>query len=131
MTTNSDKIRGKASIWKRYLAYTEANPLKTQASTTVVFAGLGNILAQTAIEKRSLFALDFPSFLKFTTFSLFYTFPVIRTWLWTLDRIVKPSTFAPLKKVALDQLCFSPVSLAAFLGLMQIVDGHGLFPFLH
>ena len=88
---------------------------------------LGNILAQTAVEKRELSSLDLPSLLKFTTFSLCYTFPLVRTWLWTLERIVKPSKHAALKKVALDQFCFAPVSLAAFLCLMQLVEGNGEF----
>ncbi|GAV03520.1 hypothetical protein RvY_13929 [Ramazzottius varieornatus] len=114
-----------ATVWRRYLTITDAHPIKTQAITTIIFAGLGNILAQTVVERRPLSDLDLPSLLKFTTISLCYTFPVVRTWLWTLERVVKPSKYAPLKKVALDQFCFAPISLAAFLCVMQFVEGNG------
>jgi protein Mpv17 len=112
--------------WRRYLDLTDAYPLRTQCATAMLFAGLGNFISQTAVEKRSLRTLDWPSIAKFTMIAACVTFPIIRSWLWTLERLV-PGTgrFVPLKKVLIDQLVFAPFFLATFILLMGCVEGRG------
>ncbi|OQV25139.1 putative Protein Mpv17 [Hypsibius exemplaris] len=112
-------------FWNGYLRFTDAYPLRTQGLTAVIFAGLGNFISQTVVEKRSLRTLDWNSIIKFMVIGGTVTFPIIRSWFWTLERIVKPSRFAAVKKVLIDQLLFAPVFLASFILLMGCVEGTG------
>ena len=124
-TTGTISASPLGRLWRRYLTFTDAHPIPTQAVTAIFCAGLGNFISQTVVERRSLRNIDWPSVVKFMAISACVTFPIIRSWFWTLERVIKPGRFAALKKVTIDQLLFAPLFLASFIVLMGCVEGSG------
>lgn len=119
------KMNPLARGWQNYLIFTEMNPYKVQAFTAFLFSGLGNLISQIVVEKRSLDNIDWLSVAKFVTIAVSVSFPILRSWLWVLETVVKPSKFAPLQRMLMDQLLFAPVFLAGFIVLMGFVEGAG------
>ncbi|XP_055331755.1 protein Mpv17-like [Paramacrobiotus metropolitanus] len=125
MASNSAAAAGSpiSRAWQKYLRYTDANPLKVQALTALIFAAMGNLISQTLVEKKGLTQIDLFSTARFTAIAVFYSFPIVRCWLWVLENKVKPGKFAPIKRVLLDQLVFAPINYIVFIAVMGLVEG--------
>ncbi|XP_055338820.1 protein Mpv17-like [Paramacrobiotus metropolitanus] len=112
-------------VWQNYLRFTDAHPLKVQALTALLFSSLGNIISQVVVERRSLDDIEWLSVAKFATIAVCVSFPILRSWLWILEKYVKPGKYTPLKRMLLDQIVFAPFFLAGFIVLMGFVEGTG------
>ncbi|KRX44872.1 Protein Mpv17 [Trichinella nativa] len=86
--------------------------------------GTGDVISQTVLEgHRSYNFFEFDRTFRFVFLGTFYTGPLIWAWFVKLDKIfVGHSLLSVIKRVALDQLLFSPVSYTGFilfLGFLQ------------
>lgn len=103
----------------------DSRPLLTQACTTGFVCGLGDVIAQTLIEKRQLKSYNVRRTATMGAIGFFFTGPVLGTWYVSLDRLVGPTktTRDALKKVFLDQVVFAPALFAVLLPLFGFSQG--------
>ncbi|TSL47615.1 Protein Mpv17 [Bagarius yarrelli] len=85
--------------------------------------GVGDVISQQLIERRGLNQHSIKRTTKMITIGCFFG-PVIGGWYRVLDRLVTGTTKSTaLKKMLLDQVCFAPCFLGAFLGIYGILNG--------
>ncbi|KAF6021003.1 MPV17 [Bugula neritina] len=108
-----------------YLRALEKKPTITMAISTATLMSTGDVLAQTAIEKRHQHQNYQPiRTLRFFVFGLTIAGPSLRLWYKTLDKIIPAgAALRPLKMVALDQILFAPCFLTVFWTTMGILRG--------
>ncbi|KAL3282233.1 hypothetical protein HHI36_005428 [Cryptolaemus montrouzieri] len=110
---------------RTYKKLLQTYPLLVQSVQTGVLMGTGDMIAQGFIEGRSLKNLDTKRTITFCGLGTCLVGPTLVTWYKTLSIIVKGSSKAVvLKKVALDQLCFSPTFIGCFLCTLGFVQGY-------
>ncbi|XP_064381867.1 protein Mpv17-like [Halichondria panicea] len=109
-------------IWKGYVSILDSRPLLTQAITTGVVCGLGDVIAQSCVEGRRWKQYSLQRTAKMAAIGLCFTGPVLRTWFLTLDKYLGPSTTSAvvLKKVFLDQVAFAPLLVGSLLSLFAL-----------
>lgn len=113
-------------IWGWYVRELNSKPLLTQAVTTGVIYGLGDIIAQQAVDRRTIREHKWRRTVKVTLIGLCFTGPVIATWFKTLDKIFGPTITAKdaVKKMLVDQLAFAPVLFLCLLPLFSFTQGN-------
>jgi protein Mpv17 len=120
------------SWWCKYTIAVETHPLPVKAATA-----LACTLAADGVAQLMIGAFDPWRALKLGLYAAFVSAMLLHHWhAWldnTLDARV-PGPAATAAKVALDQLCFSPLATVAFLSYVALaVQGGeaGLGPYLH
>lgn len=85
--------------------------------------GLGNIISQTIIEKRTLKTLDWPRITRFAAYGYLFSGPFLRYWYYGLDKYFAGVRLKPLKMMLVDQSVAAPLLNAAILLYLPLVSG--------
>uniref|UniRef100_A0A914YBW3 Mitochondrial inner membrane protein Mpv17 n=1 Tax=Panagrolaimus superbus TaxID=310955 RepID=A0A914YBW3_9BILA len=97
---------------------------------TIIFAGVigatGDVICQTFIEKRDLKNYDGWRTARFFGLTCFYISPILNRWFHVLERIKGNARYLPLKKVAIDQICFAPFFSASVIYNLRLLEGFGI-----
>ncbi|XP_036318631.1 mpv17-like protein [Rhagoletis pomonella] len=109
-----------------FVQMTTFRALLTDSARVGFIMGAGDVISQTWVEKRDLRNIDVNRMLRFASVGIIFVGPVLKTWYGTLDKFV-PKTDPPfkrgLKKMALDQLVFTPGFVASVLGVIGLANG--------
>ncbi|CDS41086.1 protein Mpv17 [Echinococcus multilocularis] len=90
-------------------------PVRTQALSTAIIMGCGDIIAQKIVEKREW---ELSRTVKFGAIGLFVIGPTLNFWYAFLDRIYNgQSVIRTLKMVATDQVVMAPILCSSIIGL--------------
>ncbi|TKS75394.1 Protein Mpv17 [Collichthys lucidus] len=113
-----------AGLWRSYQALMTRYPWTVQIVTAGSLVGVGDVLSQQLIERRGLAQHNVQRTAKMMSIGFFFVGPVIGGWYKVLDRLVVGGTkSAAMKKMLVDQLCFAPGFLAAFLCISGALNG--------
>lgn len=113
-----------AALWRSYQTLMTKYPRTVQIVTAGSLVGVGDVISQQLIERRGLAEHDVWRTTKMMSIGFFFVGPVIGGWYKVLDRLVVGETkSAAMKKMLVDQLCFAPSFLAAFLGISGALNG--------
>ena len=111
-------------IW--YSRMLDTHPIITKSVSSAVIGGSGDILSQYLVarnEKRP-FAWDSVRTVRFGLLGIVLIGPVIHVWYGTVTRwFPGQSASAVIKRVALDQMFFSPMFLPTFLSGLWLLEG--------
>ncbi|KAK3695046.1 hypothetical protein B0T22DRAFT_398098 [Podospora appendiculata] len=108
-----------------YKARLAARPLLTQAVTTSILFGVGDVAAQQLVEKKGLEKHELARTGRMVLYGGAVFGPVAATWFKLLQRHVnfKSANATTLARVACDQLLFAPTFIGVFLGSMAVLEG--------
>ncbi|KAJ0026545.1 hypothetical protein NQD34_017545 [Periophthalmus magnuspinnatus] len=121
-----------AALWRSYQALMSRRPLTVQIITAGSLVGVGDVVSQQLIERKGLSNHSFPRTMKMMGIGFCFVGPVVGSWYKVLDKLVLGTTkSAAMKKMLVDQLCFAPCFLGAFLGLSGALNGLTLEQNLH
>ncbi|XP_046987493.1 protein Mpv17-like isoform X3 [Schistocerca americana] len=127
LKTTMKSARGLSRIYKVYNDLLTKHPVKVQSIQTAILCGTGDIIAQTAIEKKKLSEFDVKRFASFFAFGGIFVGPTLRMWFGILDTKVKGSHYAVVaQKVLLDQCIMAPFLLLLTLSVLNICSGKSL-----
>ncbi|XP_061756811.1 protein Mpv17 isoform X7 [Nerophis ophidion] len=113
-----------ASLWRSYQVLMGRHPWTVQIVTAGSLVGVGDVIAQQLIERRGVAGHNVRRTAKMMGVGFFFVGPVIGSWYKVLDRLVAGgSKSAAFKKMTVDQLCFAPCFLGAFLALSGVLNG--------
>ncbi|XP_057678932.1 protein Mpv17 [Corythoichthys intestinalis] len=113
-----------AGLWRSYQALMTRRPWTVQIVTAGSLVGIGDVISQQLIERRGLAQHDVRRTTKMMSIGFFFVGPVVGSWYKVLDRlVVGGSKSAAMKKMMIDQLCFAPCFLGAFLALSGVLNG--------
>ncbi|KAI8882707.1 hypothetical protein K501DRAFT_186115 [Backusella circina FSU 941] len=109
-------------------ALTKRPILVQSLSTAVLFATVGDVIAQQIVEKKGWEQHDLIRTSRMATFGCVFAGPALSTWYRFIDRSVK--TTKPLQglltKVALDQFLFAPFFIGAFFSVQGLFEGKSM-----
>lgn len=97
--------------------------MRTSAVSAGTLMSLGDFLAQTVIERRSVNEYEPKRTLRFFTFGICFVGPACSLWYTFLARRFGAAKFSTVKMVACDQLLYAPPFLASFLTGMELLKG--------
>ncbi|KAK3341324.1 hypothetical protein B0T25DRAFT_338213 [Lasiosphaeria hispida] len=108
-----------------YTARLAARPLLTQAVTTSILFGIGDVAAQQLVEKRGLEKHEFARTARMALYGGVIFGPAAATWFQLLQRhvVLKSPNATILARVACDQGIFAPTFIGVFLGSMAVLEG--------
>lgn len=114
-----------SSAWRWYLGSLSRRPLLTQACSTGVISGVGDVIAQQCIERCGLYEHDWSRTLRFSAVGFIVVGPALWKWFGQLEKIVGTSQTisVALRKMMLDQLCFVPVFFSVLLPTLWLSQG--------
>ncbi|XP_026773759.1 protein Mpv17 isoform X3 [Pangasianodon hypophthalmus] len=113
-----------AGLWRSYQALMAKKPWTVQIITAGSLMGVGDIISQQLIERRGLTKHSIRRTSKMMSMGFFFVGPVIGGWYRVLDRFIIGATKSTaLKKMLIDQGCFAPCFLGAFLGIYGTLNG--------
>ncbi|XP_072536071.1 mitochondrial inner membrane protein Mpv17 isoform X4 [Salminus brasiliensis] len=113
-----------AGFWRSYQALMAKRPWTVQIVTAGSLVGVGDVISQQLIEQRGLTNHSVKRTAKMMSIGFCFVGPVVGGWYKLLDRLVTGGTKrAALKKMLIDQVCFAPCFLAAFLGISGTLNG--------
>eukprot|EP00080_Pristionchus_pacificus_P000691 PDM60711.1 hypothetical protein PRIPAC_54517 [Pristionchus pacificus] len=102
-----------------------ARPLLTQMITSGTISGTGDVIAQFAIEKRTLREYDAVRTARFVVLAGGIIAPVLNRWFFVLEKIRSgPAKLVPLKRLAVDQVFFAPGFNAFILVCLRVLEGY-------
>eukprot|EP00918_Siedleckia_nematoides_P051316 GHVU01112303.1.p1 GENE.GHVU01112303.1~~GHVU01112303.1.p1 ORF type:complete len:186 (+),score=19.24 GHVU01112303.1:140-697(+) len=106
-----------AGLFRWYMKVLNKRPLVTQALSAGILMGMGDTIAQVAVEKKGLKNYDVPRTTKFFLFGTIVLGPGLKAWYVLLDKLYKgQGALTTIKKVATDQTILAPVLLCVVLG---------------
>ena len=115
----------KTGLWAGYNRLLDKDPLLTKALTSGFGFLLGDILAQTFIEKND--ALDLARMIRLSLFGLLIHGPTAHFFYGKLDKLIPSTDIVPvISKVGIDQLAWNPIFGSIFLSFMSLTEGHGV-----
>ncbi|KAK5663554.1 hypothetical protein OQA88_3985 [Cercophora sp. LCS_1] len=108
-----------------YQARLAARPLLTQAVTTSILFGVGDVIAQQAVDKKGIQNHDFVRTGRMVLYGGAVFGPAAATWFRILQRHVnfKSPGATILARVACDQGIFAPTFIGIFLSSMAVLEG--------
>ncbi|KAL1879336.1 hypothetical protein VTK73DRAFT_7173 [Phialemonium thermophilum] len=108
-----------------YQARLAARPLLTQAVTTSVLFGVGDVVAQQLVEKKGLEKHELARTGRMALYGGTIFGPAAATWFRFLQRNVnfKSANATILARVACDQGLFAPTFIGVFLSSMAVLEG--------
>lgn len=101
-------------------------PTATQAIQVSLIMGSSDLIAQCAIEKAPLNAINWRRTAQFSGMGLLLVGPTLKFWYGKLDIIVSRNQKEwkrAVKKVSLDQLLFAPCFTAVFTSSLSAIQG--------
>ncbi|CAF0983383.1 unnamed protein product [Adineta steineri] len=115
-----------AAILRNYNKFVLKNPLLAMSLTTGTTMGLGNIISQTIIEKRTLSTIDWPRVTRFAAFGYLFSGPFLRYWYYGLDKYFAGAKLKPVKMMIADQLIAAPLLNSVILLYLPLSSGKSL-----
>ncbi|CAF1392049.1 unnamed protein product [Rotaria magnacalcarata] len=115
-----------ASILRSYNRFVLKSPLLAMSLTTGTTMGLGNIISQTVIEKRTIDTVDWGRVARFSAFGYIAAGPFLRYWYYGLEKYFTGVRFKPLKMMITDQLIAAPFINMAFLCYFPLANGKSI-----
>mmetsp|Transcript_41582 Transcript_41582/g.114577 ORF Transcript_41582/g.114577 Transcript_41582/m.114577 type:complete len:186 (-) Transcript_41582:299-856(-) len=113
------------ALWTIYLTMLQRFPMPARCVTTMLMAGLGDIISQ--LMSVSVSSLDAERLLRFSLLNLVLTGPVISTWFSTLNALLPvPGFRGALVRLVPDQLVFAPLFNYVFLAALFCLSSGGL-----
>ncbi|KAM7368378.1 hypothetical protein PAMP_014601 [Pampus punctatissimus] len=113
-----------AGLWRSYQVLMSRHPWTVQIVTAGSLVGVGDVISQQLIERRGLAHHNVQRTAKMMSIGFFFVGPVIGSWYKVLDKLVVGGTkSAAMKKMLVDQLCFAPCFLGAFLSISGALNG--------
>uniref|UniRef100_A0A3Q1GL12 Mitochondrial inner membrane protein Mpv17 n=1 Tax=Acanthochromis polyacanthus TaxID=80966 RepID=A0A3Q1GL12_9TELE len=113
-----------AGLWRSYQVLMSKYPWTVQIVTAGSLVGVGDVISQQLIERRGLAQHNVQRTAKMMSIGFFFVGPVVGSWYKVLDRLVVGGTkTAAMKKMLVDQLCFAPCFLGAFLCISGALNG--------
>ncbi|KAM4712763.1 mitochondrial inner membrane protein Mpv17 [Anableps anableps] len=113
-----------AGLWRSYQTLMTKYPWSVQIVTAGSLVGVGDVISQQLIERRGLAHHNVRRTARMMSIGFFFVGPVIGSWYKVLDRlVVGGSKSAAMKKMLVDQLCFAPCFLGAFLCISGALNG--------
>uniref|UniRef100_A0A9J8BC45 Mitochondrial inner membrane protein Mpv17 n=1 Tax=Cyprinus carpio carpio TaxID=630221 RepID=A0A9J8BC45_CYPCA len=113
-----------AGLWRSYQVLMAKRPWTVQIITAGSLVGVGDVISQQLIERRGLANHSMRRTAKMMSIGFFFVGPVVGGWYKVLDKLVTGGTGgAALKKMLVDQVCFAPCFLGAFLGISGALNG--------
>ncbi|XP_026481156.1 protein Mpv17 [Ctenocephalides felis] len=106
-----------------YQAMLAKQPFLTQVAQTSLIMGVGDFIAQKFLEKKPFSQYEISRTLGFCFVGATVVAPWLTVWYRTLHRIVKPSKFAPLQKMLMDQILMAPNFTFAIVTSLNLVTG--------
>jgi len=139
-------------LWEPYTRALEKRPLVTKMCTASFLMGVGDVCAQnlehfaaqrkaskeennTEVEKdekqvaphKVPFNYNYARTARMACVGFILSGPMLHQWYKVLDRMVPGTGKAVvIKKIAADQLIYTPISLVAFLGILNVLEGKSL-----
>jgi hypothetical protein len=111
------------TIWQFYLHYLDQHPIKTKAISSAVTNVIGDIIAQEIAGNKKL---DVMRTVKFGSFGLIVTGPLVHFWYKLLNQVFSRFPTTPLTvviKIALHQLVFTPALFVLFWTWIAMFEG--------
>ncbi|XP_043211962.1 protein Mpv17-like [Amphibalanus amphitrite] len=107
-----------------YSRLLQRHPVIVQSVQAGALMGVGDLLAQTAVERKRPSEIDLPRVGRFFGIGLCLVGPGLRLWYGALDRYVgSRGARIVIRKVALDQGVFAPIFLGNFLVVLGAMQG--------
>lgn len=109
-----------------YQARVAQRPLLTQALTTAILFGVGDSLAQQAVEKKGLEKHDLARTARMIGYGGLVFGPAATKWYQFLQKNINlgSKTSTTLARVAADQVVFASTNMAVFLSSMAYLEGN-------
>ncbi|EGF77271.1 hypothetical protein BATDEDRAFT_14086 [Batrachochytrium dendrobatidis JAM81] len=111
-------------VFRWYSKHLKQRPMLTQALTTGVLFGTGDVIAQVGVEQTPLELVDLLRVARQTAFGTTICGPAMVKWYGLLNRrirLVNPFQ-ALLARVSLDQLLFAPTFIGIFFAATGIME---------
>lgn len=114
-----------ARLLARYDQLLQRHPLATKCTTSAVLFGVGDVLAQAVESNGVLESVDTSRVLRMLIWGGCIFAPLAHTWYKMLDKVVKgpPGAATVLRKVAADQLVWTPPINIAFFTYAALAEG--------
>ena len=107
-------------VWSKYCVSLAQRPLLTKSITSGVIMGAGDALCQSYFTSK----FDYERFAKYSFLGSVLVGPSTHFWYGFLSRRIPGLGFTTVVyRVALDQLCFSPVFIAFFMSAVLLLEG--------
>eukprot|EP00102_Acyrthosiphon_pisum_P019810 XP_016657020.1 PREDICTED: protein Mpv17-like [Acyrthosiphon pisum] len=107
--------------WYRYCSHTY--PIRTNLVQTGFMFGLGDLIAQSAVEKCKPDEIDWLRMVRFASIGCAVG-PTLSMWYKSLDRLGTKNTIPIItKKISVDQLIASPIINGAVLIMSRVFNG--------
>ncbi|KAI0599849.1 hypothetical protein F4775DRAFT_548518 [Biscogniauxia sp. FL1348] len=102
-----------------------SRPLLTQAVTTAVLFGVGDVIAQQVVEKKGIDKHELARTGRMFLYGGAVFGPAATTWYGILQRhvVLRNKNAEMLARVAADQLLFAPTFIGVFLSSMAVMEG--------
>ncbi|CAJ2500058.1 Uu.00g029110.m01.CDS01 [Anthostomella pinea] len=102
-----------------------SRPLLTQAVTTAVLFGVGDVTAQQIVEKKGLDKHEFSRTGRMFLYGGAVFGPAATKWYGILQKriVLRNKNAEMMARVAADQLLFAPVFIGVFLSSMAVMEG--------
>ncbi|CAF0810373.1 unnamed protein product [Adineta ricciae] len=94
--------------------------------TTGTTMGLGNVISQTAIEKRTLKTIDWARVSRFAAFGYLFSGPFLRYWYYGLDKYFAGAKLKPVKMMITDQIIAAPLLNSVILLYLPLSSGKSM-----
>lgn len=109
-------------LWSFYLKALETNPILTKAITASVLNAIGDLACQILVEKNE--KINFRRFAIFATMGLVMIGPVLHYWYGFNQAIISaPGLKGGIMRMAIDQIFFAPVFVAACFSTLFLLEG--------
>ncbi|CAF1451384.1 unnamed protein product [Adineta ricciae] len=115
-----------AAILKSYNKFVLRYPLIAMSLTTGTTMGLGNVISQTAIEKRTLKTIDWARVSRFAAFGYLFSGPFLRYWYYGLDKYFAGAKLKPVKMMITDQIIAAPLLNSVILLYLPLSSGKSM-----
>jgi len=112
-------------MFRWYQRKLATKPLLTQSITTAILFATGDVLAQQAVEKKSIQKHEFARTFRMALYGGAIFGPAATTWFKFLQNnvVLKNKNLEIAARVAADQTLFAPTNLFVFLNTMAIMEG--------
>lgn len=113
---------GPGGLWSFYLKALESNPILTKAITASVLNAIGDLACQILVEKNE--KINLRRFAIFATMGLVMIGPVLHYWYGFNQALISaPGLKGGLMRMAIDQVFFAPVFVAACFSTLFLLEG--------
>ncbi|CAI5470815.1 unnamed protein product, partial [Closterium sp. Yama58-4] len=121
-TAGYDLIQYMQQGIQNYMTSLEKRPFVTKGITAGLLNALADLFCQLVVEKDS--SIDVRRLGGFAAIGLFIVGPALHIWYGLLGKFIQIEGFkGVLARLLIDQVIFSPLSIATFVGLVLLLEG--------